>query len=76
MELYAGIDVIVKEVPLPLFVKGFLKEDNGFYYIYINCNISQEEKIKALNHEYLHLIYRDTEKNECATDLERRNCNR
>ena len=72
MVLYAGIDVVVQEISLPLYIKGFLKEDKDIYYIYINSNISQEQKIKALNHEYLHLVYRDTENTESAEILEGR----
>ena len=73
MELYAGIDVMVKAVDLPLFIKGFLKEDRGFYYIYINQNISLEQQMKAIKHEYNHLIKADIFSSENTITIERRN---
>lgn len=73
MELYAGIDVMVKAVDLPLFIKGFLKEDRGFYYIYINQNISLEQQMKAIEHEYNHLIKADIFSSENTITIERRN---
>lgn len=73
MKLYAGIDVIVQVVDLPLFINGFLKEDHGFYYIYINQNISLEQQIKAMEHEYNHLIKADICSSENVATIERRN---
>jgi hypothetical protein len=73
MELYAGIDVLVRAIDLPLHIKGFLKEDNGFFYIYINQNISFEQQIKAVRHEYNHLIKDDLYSKENTINIERRN---
>lgn len=73
MELYAGIDVFVNAVNLPLFIKAFLKEDQGNYYIYVNCNITLEEQKRALRHEYLHLVCKDIEDDDPTEEIERRN---
>jgi len=71
MHLYVGIDVFFIAASLPSFVKAFLKCDEGTYYIYINNELSIEEKEKAIKHEYLHLIQNDMENEEPVAVIEK-----
>lgn len=72
MELYVGVDLFFVTKPLPRFLKAFLKYDRGIYYIYVNDNLSTEEQMKAIKHEYLHLIHNDIEDEELTEEIERR----
>jgi len=71
MHLYVGIDVFFIAASLPSFVKAFLKCDEGTYYIYINSELSIEEKEKAIKHECLHLIQNDMENEEPVAVIEK-----
>ena len=48
-------DVFVNVCPLPLHVKGLVKEVRGERFILINETLSDEAKEKALRHELRHL---------------------
>jgi Zn-dependent peptidase ImmA (M78 family) len=72
VKLYAGIDVVVKKVPMPRKLKGFLLEDRGLYCIYVNSEISEEEQRKAIEHEICHLTRDDFCTDEDIEDVERR----
>lgn len=72
MELYIGVDLFFVAKPLPKFLKAFLKYDREIYYIYVNDNLSSEEQMKAIKHEYLHLIQNDIEDEEPTEEIERR----
>lgn len=49
-------EYIVREVPLPPGVHGIVREDpDGLANIYINAADPEEEKMKTLEHELLHV---------------------
>lgn len=69
-QIYVGIDLHFLSSPLPLKIKGFLREDRGNYYIVINSNISQEEQKKTIAHEIDHLVNDDFNSEENVKDIE------
>lgn len=71
--LYLGIDVCFISHPMPRKIKGFLIEDDGFYRIYVNNEISIEEQKKAIEHEIAHLQRGDFNTDEDIEEVERRN---
>lgn len=43
-------------IALPTSISGITVQDaEGFYSIYINCNIGIEEQREALEHEFVHI---------------------
>lgn len=48
-------DVFVNVCPLPVHVKGLIREVRGDRFILINEALSDEAKAKALRHELRHL---------------------
>ena len=49
-------EVIIREIELPSFVRGYTKLDaEGIYNIYINKDKSDEQKAKTLEHELKHI---------------------
>lgn len=70
-QLYLGIDVDIIGYPMPRKIKGFVNKDNGKYIIVVNNQISQEQQIKALEHEINHLV-NDHFYAEDIEDIERR----
>lgn len=72
-QLYLGIDVHFISTPLPDGINGFLRKDKGIYYIFINCNLSDEQKKRTIKHEYNHLINSDLDDEESVRVIERRN---
>lgn len=57
-------DIIVRYIPLPWSVGGFVSEDaDGFYNIYINSRLSMGQQAQALKHELEHIANEDIDSN-------------
>ena len=56
---------------MPLTIRAFtLPDANGDYNIYINESLSEEAKIKSLEHEKRHIERDDFQKNALARIIE------
>lgn len=73
MELLVGVDVFFKDLPMPNGIKGFVRESQGIYYVYVNSNLPKEETIRTIKHEYYHLINNDFYNQDSVDVIERRN---
>ena len=64
-------DVFIREVCMPLSLRAFtLLDMNGDYNVFVNPDLSEESKIKALDHEKKHIENGDFYSNETAANLE------
>lgn len=58
--LVPGIDYVIRVIPLPKRINGFVTyDDEARANIYINENISDELKLEAFNHELRHVWLND-----------------
>ncbi len=49
--------IYIREIELPMSVRGYTAPDpDGNYNIYINIDLSEEIKSKALQHELTHIL--------------------
>lgn len=49
-------DFFVREAPFPYSVKSaVIPNDDGSFSIYINGKLSPDQKVKALDHEIMHI---------------------
>ena len=56
---------------MPLTIRAFtLPDANGDFNIYVNDDLSQEVKIKSINHEFNHIKRNDFQKNISARLIE------
>ena len=56
-----GIDYVIRVIPLPKRINGFVTyDDEARANIYINENISDEQKRQAYQHEMRHIRRNDT----------------
>lgn len=64
----------IQAVPLPMSIKGFVKQDlYGYYYIYINDALSDEAKRDAVKHELSHIARHDLSFSGSITEMEKEN---
>lgn len=53
-------DIIVRLIDLPDSVHGFMSQSpDGYYNVYINKNLTYEQRQEALSHEVDHVIAHD-----------------
>lgn len=69
-EYNAKEDVFVNVCPLPVHVRGLIKEVRGDRFILINELLSDEAKKKALRHELKHLRTDDLNSSRPASEIE------
>ena len=63
------IDYIIRYIDLPYTVKGVtVRDETGFYNIYINSRLSWEEQWKAVNHELEHILRDDFDNTEASLE--------
>ncbi len=63
--------VFVREMKMPLTIRAFtLPDANGDFNIYINKDLSDTAKKKSLEHEKLHIIKNDFQKDLSAGVIE------
>lgn len=63
--------IFIREIKMPLTIRAFtLPDANGDFNIYVNDDLSQEVKIKSINHEFNHIKRNDFQKNNFARLIE------
>ena len=70
--LIEGSDYYVREIPFPNYRVGgmVMPNDDGSFSVYINANLSQERKKKALDHELDHIENYDFYNRKPITEIE------
>ncbi len=63
--------IFIREIKMPLTIRAFtLPDANGDFNVYVNDDLSQEVKIKSINHELNHIKRNDFQKNTFARLIE------
>lgn len=65
------LDMFIAEVNMPMHIKAFITTRNGYTYITVNANLSDEAKMKALIHEVNHYRNNDNESDMPVAFLEK-----
>ena len=64
-------EIFIRALVLPLSVRAFtLPDAQGDYNIYVNCALSEEQQMRSVQHEKLHIRRGDFFKDESAAQLE------
>lgn len=65
-------DFCVRFIDMPLNTKGVtVVDENGFFNIYINKNLSKEQQIKAFEHEVTHICRGDFDNKKSLYEAEK-----
>ena len=66
-------DIVVRLMPLPAHVRAFTMVDaQGDYNVYINESMSFEQRRRSVAHEKRHIERKDFDREQRATEIERR----
>ena len=65
------MEYCIRYIDLPLNVKGMtVEDDNGFFNVYINQNLSVEQQEDAIRHELTHINRGDFDIKKSLRDAE------
>ena len=66
-------DVFIHEVRMPYSVRAMviLDQENGDYVIYVNDYLSEEAKLRAIEHEKMHIMRGDLHSQETVINIEK-----
>lgn len=64
-------DYAIRQLDMPCGVKAFVAlDEDGFYNIYVNSKLSQEEQHRAAAHELKHIAFDDFYNNKDIRSVE------
>lgn len=63
-------DLRIVYMNLPLTIKAFTRENDGFYTIVLNGNLSYEQNVLSAYHELSHIMNKDFDSELSANEIE------
>lgn len=65
-------DIIVRVIPMPGKIRGAtVLDENGDYNIYLNDNLSPNQRQRTYEHELFHILNNDFFSGKARTDIEK-----